>query len=294
MGVLFDIYRGVFLALERVGVHLTPVHFYYPLPDTGRLPDSLWDAPADPAGIDLREKSQLDLLATLSAAYREEYERFPVDPPAVAGTFHLRNGHFESVDAEILYSLVRHRRPRRFFEIGSGYSTLLTRQAAEVNAAQGHPCAITVFDPYPSPLLTRATSSPVTVRAEPAQRIPLGTFDVLEEGDILFIDSSHVVTIGSDVRRLILEVIPRLKPGVLVHVHDLFLPADYPRYWVKTRLRFWNEQYLVQAFLAFNARFQVVWGSHYMALRHPDALAAAIPSFRPEHWPGSFWFGRTS
>jgi predicted O-methyltransferase YrrM len=293
MGVFFDLYRGVYLGLERLGVHLTPVHYHFPLPDAGRLPESLWAPPQDPAGIDFREESQLDLLAVLAADYRAEYERFPAKPPAVAEGFHLENGHFEAVDAEILYSLVRHRRPRRFFEIGSGYSTLLALQAGGVNGALGHPCSITVFDPHPSPLLTTATSRPVTVRREPVERVSLETFDALDDGDILFIDSSHVVAIGSDVRRLILDVIPRLRPGVLVHVHDVFLPAEYPRYWVKNRLRFWNEQYLLQAFLVFNERFQVVWGSHLMALRHPDALAEAIPSFQPRQWPGSFWFSRT-
>jgi predicted O-methyltransferase YrrM len=294
MSVLFDLYRIAFLGLERVGVHLTPVHYHFPVPDSGRLPDRLWGPADDPPGVDLQEDRQLELLRTLAAGYGEEYARFPRRNATGARGFHLENGHFESVDAEILYALIRHGRPRRFLEIGSGYSTLLALQAGALNGALGHPLEIVVWDPYPSAALRAGTTRTISVRRVPVQEAPPEAFAALEAGDMLFIDSSHVLSTGSDVHRLFLHVIPRLAPGVLVHVHDVFLPAEYPRYWVKNRLRFWNEQYVLQAFLAFNPSFRVVWASHYMALRHPQALAEAIPSYDRRRWPGSFWFVRVS
>ena len=130
----------------------------------------------------------------------------------------------------------------------------------------------------------------VTARA---QDIPLTEFARLQAGDILFIDSSHVLKIGGDVQYEFLEVLPRLNPGVLVHVHDIFLSAEYRREFVLGACRFWTEQYLLQAFLCFNDRFAVLWGSSLMHLRHPDALQAAFASYRPAaHWPASCWLRR--
>ena len=115
----------------------------------------------------------------------------------------------------------------------------------------------------------------------------------LEAGDVLFIDSSHMLRIGSDVQFEYLEILPRLKPGVIVHIHDIFLPAEYPRNWVHDKHIFWNEQYLLQAFLAFNASFEVLWGGSWMHLNHPAELESAFQSYKRENqWPGSFWIRR--
>lgn len=104
----------------------------------------------------------------------------------------------------------------------------------------------------------------------------------LERNDILFIDFSHILSIGSDVRYEYLDLLPRLKPGVLIHFHDIFLPAEYPQKWVLNFHRFWNEQYLLQAFLTFNTEFEVLWAGNFMHLNHSDLLAATIPSYKQE------------
>lgn len=120
-------------------------------------------------------------------------------------------------------------------------------------------------------------------------------FTRLEANDILFIDSSHVVTIGSDVQYEYLEILPRLAPGVLVHIHDIFLPMEYRKQWVLQELRFWNEQYLLQAFLIQNVAWKVLWGGSYMHIQHPDILEKSFSSYnREERWPGSFWIQRLS
>jgi hypothetical protein len=110
--------------------------------------------------------------------------------------------------------------------------------------------------------------------------------------DILFIDSSHVLRIGSDVQYLFLEVLPRLAPGVLVHIHDIFMPAEYPREWVLTHGYFWTEQYLLQAFLTFNTSWEVIWAGSFMQLNHRESLACAFPQAVLDAMPGSFWIRR--
>jgi hypothetical protein len=283
---------AAFRVFERLGFHVTPRHYAFPIPDTGRLDPRLWEGGLDaPAGIDLREDAQIELLGTLAKDHGAEWAAWPRDPDRTNG-FHLRNRHFETVDAEIFHGLVRSRKPRRLVEAGSGHSTRLALEAVARNAAEGRPCEIQVYDPYASPWVREQNGRGLTLYPVEVQKAPLETFTALAAGDILFIDSSHVLHIGSDVRFLFGEVIPRLAPGVLVHVHDVFLPAEYPRRWVQG-LRFWNEQYLLQAFLAFNDRFRVVWASHFMARKHGEKIAAAVPSFRYDDEPGSFWFERT-
>ena len=286
--------RALFRGFERLGVHVTPRHYAFPIPDTARLDGRLWSGPAEPSpGIDLRESEQLELLETMAREYGREWASLPRERPPLGG-FYLRNRHFETVDAEMFHGFLRRRRPRRVIEAGSGFSTLLAVEASAKNAQEGQPCAIEVYDPFANDSIRALRSRGVTVHASEVQQAPVDALTSLEAGDILFIDSSHVLHVGSDVRFLFAEVIPRLAPGVLVHVHDIFLPAHYPRRWVVEHLRFWNEQYVLQAFLSFNDRFRVVWASHFMALRHADRLASVFPSFRKDDEPASFWFERVS
>jgi hypothetical protein len=164
--------------------------------------------------------------------------------------------------------------------------------AASRNAAEGRPCVITAIEPFPGERLRRGVDG-VELRRTELQDVPLELFTSLQAGDILFIDSTHVLRIGSDVQYEFLEILPRLAKGVVVHVHDVFLPAEYPREWVLKERRFWTEQYLLQAFLAFNDTFRVLFAGHFMHLRHSREFAAAVPNYDPaRHGPGSFWMRR--
>jgi len=284
--------RALFRGFERLGVHVTPRHYAFPIPDTARLDGRLWSGPAEPPpGIDLRESEQLELLEAMAREYGREWASLPRERPPQGG-FYLRNRHFETVDAEMFHAFLRRRRPRRVIEAGSGFSTLLAVEASAKNAQEGHPCAIEVYDPFADDSIRALGGRGVTLHTTEVQRAPVEALTGLEAGDLLFIDSSHVLHVGSDVRFLFAEVIPRLAPGVLVHVHDIFLPAHYPRRWVVEHLRFWNEQYVLQAFLSCNESFRVAWASHFMALRHADRLASVFPSFRKDDEPASFWFER--
>jgi predicted O-methyltransferase YrrM len=245
--------------------------------------------------VRLNEEAQLRLLAEFEATLKDEYDRLPLTRAEVSGAheYFVNNYSFESVDGEILYCFIRHFKPKRIIEIGSGYSTRLSLLAARRNAEDGHARAgVIACEPYPEEVLSRGLDG-LTLRQTFVQDVPLTEFDSLQANDILFIDSSHVLKIGSDVQYEYLEILPRLRPGVIVHVHDIFLPAEYPRTWVMDQFRFWTEQYLLQAFLAFNETFEVLWAGSYMHLTHPERLERAFRSYqRTTRWPGSFWMRR--
>jgi len=281
-----------FAQWEQRGWHLTPNHFYSPIPDTRELGPAL-SATSELPGIDMRDDAQQSLLKDLSADVGEEWAALP----RTAGgetEFFIDNQAFESVDAELLYGLIRRYKPRRYCEIGSGWSTVCALTAARRNVAEGHACQLDAIEPYPQPFLQHLADDPLlSLSVMQAQDVPMERFTSLDAGDILFIDSSHVLRAGSDVQREFLEILPRLVPGVLVHVHDIFLPAEYPQPWLLEEHRFWNEQYLLQAFLIGNRMFEVLFAANYMHQRHPDALKQAIPSYDPAtRQPGSFWMRR--
>jgi predicted O-methyltransferase YrrM len=296
--LLRPVLRRAFEIGQRAGIHLTPSTFYSPIPDTRNLPASLWEPRTELPGVDLRERAQLELLDELSSAWKREYDALPTDPagPGEAPRFYLRNRRFGAVDAEIAYAMVRRHKPRRVVEIGSGQSTLLLLDAMRANERDGAFGQITACEPYPDDYVREAAAdSRLTLEAAPLQDVPLDVFTALGKNDVVFIDSSHVCRIGSDVQYELLEILPRLAPGVLVHIHDIFLPAEYPRDWVVRNHRFWNEQYVLQAFLAFNSAFEVVWGSSLMHLRHPDRLAEAVASYdEATQHPGSLWIRRVT
>lgn len=284
--------RPLFALFEGLGVHVTPIHYYQPIPDTKTLSPAIWQKRNALAGIDMRESSQLELLDSLSGTYKAEYDALPGDATSDPRAFYLHNRAFESVDAEIYYAILRSTKPSRVIEIGSGFSTLLAAQALNLNNTDGTACDFTVIDPFPRPILLPSFPGVSRLVQRGVEEIELETFDQLGEGDILFIDSSHVVRIGGDVVYEYLDILPRLRPGVLVHIHDIFLPMEYPKNLIEKDRWFWTEQYLLQAFLAFNDAFEVVWAGSYMALNHPDHLGKAIASYSNGVTPGSFWIRR--
>jgi hypothetical protein len=293
MTLLRNCRKSAFRVLQRMGVHVVPNHFYAPVPDTHGISEEYWKHPSSLVGVDLNEAGQLALLESFRGKYQPEFGQFSNSQLSSGGASLLSNS-FSSVDAEILYCMIRHFRPNTVIEIGSGNSTRISSTALLKNGSEtGAQAQMIAIEPYPSieiekgfPGLTRLIKSPV-------QQVPLAEFENLRENDILFIDSSHVLKEASDVQFEYLEIVPRLKKGVIVHFHDIFLPSPYPRSWVVEDLRFWNEQYILQALLAFNNSFEVLWAGSYMNSKHPEALERAFPSYRRnETVPGSFWIRR--
>jgi len=281
---------------EAQGYHVTPVHYFEPIPDTRLLPESLWqDTSRYARGIDFREDEQIRLLAFFEDAFKIEYSVFPrqITTPCA---YYTDQDSFCAVDAEVLYCMVRRHRPQRVVEIGSGMSSLVITAALARNrrTSADDEGVLTCVEPYPGESLDQCHARGLlTLKAVPVQDIPLSYFDELRENDICVIDSTHVLRIGGDVEFLYLQVLPRLRPGVLVHMHDIFLPAEYPRHWIRDGHLFWNEQYLLHTFLQCNQDWEVLWGSSYMCIHHAAALRRAFPTYAEKpNWPGSFWIRR--
>ena len=274
------------------GFHVASVHYYQPIPDTRVLPLSLWNRVSDLPGVDIREEQQKQLLSEIVGRFKDEYTAIPEGASTQEFHYYLGNVAFEAVDAEMLFGLIRLLKPRRMYEIGSGFSTLLTADALRRNRVDGYSCRFIAIDPDASAELEAKLPRDVALWRVPVQEVSLDEFESLCENDILFIDSSHVCKIGSDVQFLFLEVLPRLRPGVVVHIHDIFLPLEYPRQWVLDEHRFWNEQYLLQTFLSFNTTFEVLWAGQWMHIKYPDLLMKAFPSYKAGVSVGSFWFRR--
>jgi predicted O-methyltransferase YrrM len=292
--------RRHFDRFERRGVHVTPVHFYEPIPDTRRLDAKTWHCHSELMALDLDVAGQLNRLDLFRETFAAEYDAIPTSKTSNPTKYYYENSYFACVDAEILYCNIRHFKPKKIIEVGSGFSTLLAAQAISKNNEEdgGSRCELTAIEPFPNQTLRRGFEGLDRLMTDRIQDVPFTTFEALEENDILFLDSSHMLSLGSDVQYEFLEILPRLKPGVLVHIHDIFLPAEYPQEWVMKRHRFWNEQYFLQAFLAFNSAFEVIWSCSYLHLKHPEELARTFASYRRMQesfkWtgPGSFWIRR--
>ena len=259
--------------VDRWGYHIRPIHYYEPIPDFSAITSEQLERRREFRSIDFGWDAQLQLLRDLSA-FRIEFE---------AADF--KNDYFNGLDAAVFYSLIRHLRPRHVIEIGSGYSTRFAHKALTRNADGGR---LTCIEPHPEERLNGLRLS-VEVIQKRVEEIDVDFFSCLEANDILFIDSSHTVKFGSDVCYEFLEVLPTLRPGVWVHVHDIFFPQDYPAEWLLKRRLALNEQYLLEAFLSFNREFQVALANHWLTLDHSSAAR--------ELWDGdavssSFWFYR--
>jgi hypothetical protein len=277
-----------FRVWNALGVLPVPFHYYHPAFDPEKLPESLWTNESSLRGVDLNLAPQLELLSQFR--YADELRKFPLYAERKGG-FYYFNRMFGPGDAEVLYSIIRHLKPLRMIEIGSGYSTLLAKAALGRNRdehASEHIC----IEPYPESWLENVEVTRLI--RQRVETLDPAFFEQLEANDILFIDSSHIVRIGGDVQFEYLEVLPRLQPGVFVHAHDICLPFEYPRSWVRDRKWFWTEQYLVQAFLAFNYAFEVVLSLSYLNAHYREALAYAAPVYaeQPSNTPSSLWMRR--
>jgi predicted O-methyltransferase YrrM len=295
IGVLTD--NEFFEIYQSAGAHITPVHFYSPIPNTTEFDLSTWHSSSQLVGVDKNIEGQLNFLREISSlGYLDEYHRLPATT-ANPSQFSREGGQFGNVDGALLYSIIRKYRPARIIEIGAGASTLLSALALKANGGSGR---LTSIEPYPQSYLRELDNPKYELITKKVEQVPLSLFEELKNNDILFIDSSHVIRIGGDVVYEILEILPRLKPGVIIHFHDIFLPKNYPKEWVMRAHTFWTEQYLIQAFLAFNKSFQIIWAFGIMGTEHPDELLSYLPyidldigSGTKSVRPSSLWLKRT-
>ena len=205
-------------------------HFYSPIADPVDIKarvEKLWARRDHMPGIDLNDAEQLDLLKALKP-YTAGIS-YPVQKPDNETTYFYENDQYPVLDAQFLYAALCHYKPKRVFEVGSGFSSLITADVNRriLNNAIDFRC----LEPYPRQFLIDGVDGITELVQTKIEDMDLSYFDVLEENDILFIDSTHVSKVGSDVNYLFFEVIPRLKKGVIVHIHDIFLPDEYPKEW---------------------------------------------------------------
>lgn len=287
-------------SLERSRLHVLPAHFYSSVPQRRWLRDNeeLWRRPTELPGVRWRLDEQVDWLARVcTAPYLDEVRGFGFLRDLDARGIDFRYG---AIEAQVLHCAMRAFAPKRVVEIGSGASTAIMSAAVSRTVAEGGQASeITTIDPYAPAALRHLPH--VSVREVPAQRVPTETVTGLGAGDLLFIDSTHAVKTGSELHRIYLELLPSLPPGVLVHIHDIYLPYQYSP-WVLDDIWDWQETALLSALLVGNDRFEVL--SCQSALHHarPDALAAVLPDYRPRpmtrgiddgrgtgHFPSSIW-----
>lgn len=278
-------YRSSRRLAERVGIQFLVRSFYTPIPQLRGLSDAPWERQSPLAGIDLGLERQAAFLAGELAPHLAEFR------PTVA-EYDPANGSYPPVDADLLFAMVRRLRPRRIVELGSGHSTLVAALAARANAADGEAPEYRVFDPWPD---VASAAIPGVTALEPltARDVPLERFRALGEGDVLLVDTTHTVKVGGDVNRIVLEILPELAPGVVVHFHDIFLPHEYPRSWIEDLGLIWQEQYLLQAFLAMNPGYEVVLSNHALSRARPELMARHVRGWSEGAAPAAFWIRRS-
>lgn len=286
-----------FRLFRRLGVHVTPVHFYSPIPDLRELEQHPYILERESAlpGIRMNDAAQLDFMQEVIARYKSECD-FPSHPTGQPGEYYSLSGYFDYGSAVAMHSLIRHLQPKKIIEVGAGYSTRVIANAVHLNTPAEYPAEIVAIDPYPNEERFAGMPAEVQLLARKVEDVEVAFLTRLQANDILSIDSSHAIRTGGNVTFLYLEVLPRLAPGVFVHIHDIFLPYEYPKHFFERR-HFWNEQYLLQAFLIGNADFDVVWGQKYAEMRFSETYGKVFGN-RAYETPGtssySFWIRRAN
>ncbi len=238
-----------------------------------------------PLPFDINLDEQVIALSTLNAVF--ELTEMQVDKNRISTAFYLHNPNFGPGDAELFYLLIRNKKPKRIIEIGSGYSTQLCLLALEKNKTDGANCDLTCIEPFEMPFLDAVAG--ITVIRKQVETLDLELFKSLEANDILFIDSSHIIRPGDDLLFIYFQILPILQKGVLIHIHDIFTPRHYPQEWLTKKMRFWNEQYLLEAFLYNNEGFNILFTLNHLVKTNYLAAKNTLIHLQTDSEPSSFW-----
>jgi predicted O-methyltransferase YrrM len=287
-----DQLHGLVTAWKRHLRYVPPGHFYSPIPnlDYVRANEAaiFGSTPEVIPGVDLAESAQLQLLEE----FKRYYAELPFTPHKTPPLrYFFENPAYSYSDAITLYCMIRHAQPKRIVEIGSGYSSCAMLDTNELFFSGG--IKTTFIEPYPELLLSLIRpSDQETIALIPSKLQDVGAevFQSLEANDILFVDSTHVCRIHSDVNRILFEILPSLKSGVYVHFHDIFYPFEYPKEWVYEG-RAWNEAYALRAFLQFNSAFRIVFFNTYLEHFHRPFFEKHMPLCL-KNLGGSLWIQR--
>jgi hypothetical protein len=269
-------------------------HFYSPLPGIADVRANAatifrTDVELD-SSIDLRDAEQVELLRTLNGIIKTL--SFPATKTS-EHRYYSQNPYFGIGSAFLTAAMILHLQPKRIIEVGSGFSSAMM---LDINDQYSGGKVEHVFiEPYPDrlrELIRPSDAQKCLVLASPVQNQPMDVFQKLEAGDILFVDSSHVSKVGSDLNHIVFNVLPALRPGVVVHFHDIYWPFEYPRDWIVDRKRAWNEAYLLRAFMQYNESFDIMLYPQYLKHRHGSLMREVWPAWWDE--PGSaLWIRKT-
>lgn len=279
--------------LFRKGFYLLAKHYYLPIRDNDDLG---FQIDSKLVGIDMNENASFELMGSALSKYKKEFNLFAVDGSGDPAGYYLLNGNYMAIDGNVYYSLIRSLKPKKIIEIGSGDSTLLAAAAVDANLREnGKGSELICVEPFPGEKLRLLERDYLSLVEEKVQAIGLDEFLSLDANDILFIDSTHVLKSGGDVWWEYCEILPRLRCGVYVHIHDISLPKPYPKDYFDRDL-FWNEQYLLQAFLEHNSKFEIVWAGNYLMEKYPEKMKGFFsPEYDvmrgkyPDSEPSSLW-----
>jgi predicted O-methyltransferase YrrM len=283
--------RGLYSQVENLkrNSRYPPGHFYSPIVSVKEIMNrehKIWKENEKDSipGIDLHSGEQMELLKALSEFYPELPFKKEKQPNL---RYQLENGYYNYTDGIILYSMIRHFKPKRIIEIGSGHSSAVMMDTNDLYFNKA--IELCFIEPYPDrlfSLLSESDKNRVIIIQTDVQSVSLEKFESLEAGDILFVDSTHVSKTGSDVNYILFDILPVLKKGVLIHFHDVFYPFEYPKEWVFDGYN-WNEDYILKAFLMYNDKFKIRLFSEYMHRFHEEGFAK-MPLSRND-FGGNLW-----
>lgn len=272
-------------SIRKIGLLPIVNHYYEPLFLNTQLSQPL-SSKRELIGLNLNIEGQLQILKSFD--FSDELSQLDLPNPSEEISYYYKNGSFPAGDANYYYSLIRSIKPSKIIEIGSGFSTLVALKAMTKNESEGSHCSVSCIEPFEMSWLN---NKPVHLIRKKVELLDISFFRQLEENDILFIDSSHIIRPQGDVTYEILDILPTLNKGVYIHFHDIFTPNDYPKNWIFNEYRLWNEQYLLEAFLSNNNDFKVIGALNYLANNHRIFLQeklVVLPDMSDSS-PGSFW-----
>lgn len=270
------------LLLKQIGIFPINNHYYEP---RFVYPPNFYFNQIRTIPFEIELVKQLSLLSQLS--YSGELYSFPACIPINIGGFFVNNPNFGAGDVDLYYLIIRKFKPRRIIEVGSGYCTMVCLKAIEQNILEDIQTELICIEPFEMPILNQEKN--ITLVRKPVEEVGLELFQSLGENDILFIDSSHIIRPGNDLLHIYFEIFPILKKGVIIHIHDIFSPRHYPKEWLTEKMRFWNEQYLLEAFLHNNHDYQVLFTANHLVKNHYAEAKKVLIHLQPNSEPSSFW-----
>ena len=245
--------------LKKIGIFPLTNNYYEPLFNFDYLKKNLKEKRNLP-GINFNIDYQLKNLKKLR--FKKELELLNLKNGSSLHNFNINNNFFEAGDAEVYYQIIRYFKPRKIVEIGAGQSTLIANEALNNNRKlNNHKTELICVEPYENKWLEKQD---IKVIRNKIEEIDDSLILDLNKNDILFIDSSHIIKPQGDILKIFLEILPKLKSGVIVHIHDIFSPRDYPERWLKIENRFYNEQYILESILDNSSRYEVMLSLNYL------------------------------